>query len=248
MRACIRKRQTTTRARTANAIYGISKQSVTYIPTSQGTLAIPPVELAWWNLRTDSPNVAMLPGREMAIGPGTAGPQSNAAPAAPAAAGAGLPATHAVAPTQREANRWTWLAGGLAALAVVALSIVVFRRSRRRGSSSTPTPAAITPARLRQSALRALHQACIANDPHSAARALLDLARAEWPTNPPRGLRELGARLDAGQDEIRALDRKLYGTGASPWEGGSLWSRFSRGLPVKDNEAGREDDGLEALY
>ena len=136
------------------AIYGISKQSVTYIPTSQGTLAIPPVELAWWNLRTNSQSVARLPGREMAIEPGAPGSQSNTAPSPPVAAVPGQPATKAISPMQQAPDRWMWLAGGLAALVVAALSIVVLQRSRRRSSKSTPAPAASAPARQRKSARR----------------------------------------------------------------------------------------------
>ena len=241
-----------------NAIYGISKQSVTYIPTTQGTLDTPPVQLAWWNTRSNAQSLAVLPAREFNVEPGAGEARSSTAPGLPAnqgvqAAAPAAPMTSAsprqgLSLTERLQSHWTWLAGGLALLAMIILSGVVIQRSRRRGFKAVHPVAAGAPVPQRRSTMRALRQACLANDGHAASRAVLDLARAEWPNDPPRGLGGLAARLDAGRREIIALDRSLYGTDGTRWEGNAFWDVFRRGLQPKRSETWREDDGLRALY
>jgi hypothetical protein len=240
-----------------NAIYGISKQSVTYIPNAQGTLDIPPVELAWWNTRSNAPGRVALPAREFNVEAGAAG-QSNASPAAPA--GAVRQAISAAAPstgdhprenaslTERLLNHRAWLAAGAALLALAILTVLGLRRFRRAAVKSGP--AAMLPVTVprHKAAMRALQQACAANDSRAAADALLDVARAKWPKDPPRGLVALAARLEAGAGEVSALDRSLYGTGGLSWEGHALWEIIRRGLQAKRSETLREDDGLVALY
>lgn len=240
-----------------NTIFGISKQSVTYIPTAQGRLDIPPVELAWWNTRGNIQDRAVLPAREFNVAPGAIEAQSNAAPSSPAGvatqAGALTAPMTADHPGQNASlmermwNRWPWFAGGLALLAMI-LPTILIRRSRRVGPKVVQRGAPSASVPQRRSALRALHRACFANDGHAAAQALLDLARAEWPDDPPRGLSALAARLEAGGVEIVSLDRTLYGTHGSRWQGAALWHVFHRGLQPKRSKTWREDDGLEALY
>jgi hypothetical protein len=236
-----------------HVVYGISKQSVTYIPTAQGTLDIPPVELAWWNTLSNAPGLAVLPARQLRVEAGVGNAQSNMAPVVQTGTAPTVPVTTAHAPgsaslTERlQKSHWAWLAGGAASLAIVILSVVALLRSRRSGSTSDQHPMPATPAPQRRAAMRALHQACIANDCHASAEALLDLARAEWPDDPPRGLSALAARLEVGRVELIALDRRLYGTDGSRWDGSEFWEVFRRGLQPKCSEW-REDDGVASLY
>jgi len=246
-----------------NVIYGISKQSVTYIPTAPGTLDIPPIALNWWNTASNAQNRAVLPAREFKVAPGAAEAQSNAAPAAPAAPASAAPqAKPAATPstpkrsaagislTERLRRYGGWFAAGAAALVALALllTIALRRRTRRPGSKSAPPNMLPVAVPQRKAALQALQQACAANDRHAAADALLNLARTQWPDNPPRGLGALAARLDAGAKEIGALDRCLYGSGESPWEGSALWNAVRNGLQAKRSEQLPKDDGLGALY
>ncbi len=236
-----------------NIVYGVSKQNVTYIPTAEGPLEIPPVEMAWWNTRSNAAALASLPARELKVEPGVGKTESNVAPGVPArsVAQATAPPVSMTADqplpssplSERLQSHWAWLAGGAASLAIVMLSVVAIQRSRR---SASTVPVASAP--QRRSAARALHEACIANDRHAAARVLLDLARAKWPNDPPRGLSALAARLEVGRSELIALDRSLYGADGSRWDGSAFWDVFRRGLQPKRSETWREDDGVAALY
>ena len=93
-----------------------------------------------------------------------------------------------------------------------------------------------------------MQRACAANDPGAAERALLDLARSQWPGDAPRGLRALADRLTSGVTEIGDLDRVLYGTGAQEWNGRALWDALQRGLQPRQDETRPDGNGLGALY
>jgi hypothetical protein len=131
----------------------------------------------------------------------------------------------------------------------MAIAAAIMRR-RRTGARGTAVPGAAGK-RVevgRRSALRALRQACIAGDRRGAADALLDMARLQWPEDPPSGLRALASRLEAGVEQVLELDRALYGTERSPWNGAALRAAVRRGLQARRRQALREDDGLKALY
>jgi len=233
------------------AIYGTSRQSVTYIPTAQGALDIAPVELAWWDTGNDVQRRAVLPTRQFIVEPGAAQAQSQAVP--PPTVGRASEANSA-APTAelplqgassgRVQTHWAWFASGAVLLLVTILSAFAFRRSRRRKSESRQG----TVAAQRTSAMRTLRRACADNDARGAQFALLDLAQAEWPDDSPRSLGALAARLEAGGEEISVLDKCLYGTGGARWQGNALWRILKRGLQPGPKEVPRAKDGLGALY
>ncbi len=235
------------------AIYGISKQSVTYIPNATGRLEIAPVELAWWNTDHNVQARATLPAWEFEVEPGAAPSKSTAV--AGVAGGKAAPAATANAEVKRQQasstevlqRPWVWLGGGVALLAIAVLSGIAAARIRRSRGTSLPATTS-PPGPTRDSSMRALHRACDANDTHTAATALLDLARVEWPGDPPRSLGALAARLDTGTEEVMTLDRSLYGSGDQGWDGAALSKALRRGLRPRHNMTSRDRDGLEPLY
>jgi hypothetical protein len=101
----------------------------------------------------------------------------------------------------------------------------------------------------RQAALADLQQACNGNDPRAAARALLQLAEAEWPADPPRNLEALARRLaGVSAGPLRELERVLYAAGDSAWQGDELWQLFRNGLPAGKSETAVAASGLAPLY
>ena len=234
-------------------IYGISKQVVTVIPNTQGTLDITPVTLAWWTTRTNTQESATLPGFTAQVAPGAVPqPSSRSSSSAGNALAPGDTALHG-ARSRMDILRvhWRWSAAGLALLIVVAAAGLWRQRVRRRGplGSAPPRGADIHPALSKRPILRALRQACDGNRADAAAQALLDLGRDEWPDSPPRGLVALVARLDAGEAQVMALERHLYG-GAAPerWDGEAVWRVAGRGLQVRESTTHRVWAGLDALY
>jgi hypothetical protein len=147
---------------------------------------------------------------------------------------------------------WPYWAGG-GALLLALLGALILRRRRYPSAqrfpiaatgSSTSTAAPTTSG----AALRALREACAANDAVAAASALLALGRAQWPENPPQSLVALAARLARGGEQTKALDRSLYAARVSTWEGAALWAEFKDGMREQRDPGGQKDDGLEPLY
>ena len=233
-------------------VYGISKQTVTYIPDAAGRLEVPAVTLDWWNTQTHAQSHSELPAQSFSVAPGVAGAQAAAAPqaatpaATPDATAATLPAPASSPgapfdPWQMLRAWGPWAAAGIGLLVLAAIARWIWkRRGPATRQERAPTPKA---------ALHALRDACRANDAQAAAQALLSLARAQWPADPPRGLAALAARLDRGAAEIRALDRVLYGSdGRAAWQGAALWKALAGGLQARRAEPALDDTGLDALY
>ena len=247
------------------AVDGISKQTVTYIPDAAGILETPALELAWWDTRGEASRSATLPAMRLDVAAGAQG--STSTPAVSPASGSSPRTAATAAPTpsgpgglglgaalRRLPAGSLWPAGGLVLLVVAVIAALAALRARaspaRRPSDSAPpapTPTS-APTPGKKATLRALRAACAASDRHAAARALMDLGRLEWPDDPPRGLGALAERLQVGAPEIMALDQSLYGSTGSTWDGAALGEAVADGLrpsPVAEPVQGA---GLDALY
>jgi hypothetical protein len=250
-------------------IYGISKQTVTYIPTAAGTLDVAPVELPWWDTRDNVQRRAEVAAQHFQVAPGASSVATGATPAPSAAATAAATATAGGIASATSENSpadalesWrvraseairdhrAWVASGLALLLGGGIAVGWMRRRATPGAPSTSARAqAAAPPPGTRASLKSLQQACRDGDRDAAARALLELARAEWPARPPRGLGELADRIDAGADEVRALDRSLYGAATRAWDGAALWQALGKGLrPRAQGLPGPRSEVLAALY
>ncbi len=244
-------------------IYGVRRQTVTYIANRQGTLDIPAIRLDWWNTRSNRADRTTLPAWQFPVQPGTAGrgappPAVGPQPQAQATDKAVPPAEENRLATWKQnlLRHWPWwsLAAGL----LLTLSgFMLWRRSSRRHADAMPAKsdkptAARQPGKSHRSdeksALQALKKACEDNDRHAAARALLKLGHAHWPEDPPRSLGALAARLEQGQPQLQALDRSLYAGNETAWNGAELWAMFRHGLPVGKARRQNTDNDLEPLY
>ncbi len=107
------------------------------VPSQAGTLTIPGVAMAWWDVRTGAAKRAALP--ELAVpvvaGSGQASRTPAAGDAVPVSQGAADAGVIALAGERRvPAHLWPWLAAGFALLWLVTL---VWGVSRRQGSAPT---------------------------------------------------------------------------------------------------------------
>ncbi|MEO8740225.1 MAG: BatD family protein [Casimicrobiaceae bacterium] len=247
-----------------DAIYGTSKQTLTYIPTAAGTFKVPAIELAWWNTSTEKMSRATLQRREFEVLAGAAGSSPVRSPpaargaasslagsaAAPAAA---TPATQPLLSRLSDAAAMHWIAllsGAVILIAAVLLLVWVrhSRAPRRRVEVNRAPAATLRKGPTLKDALRTLRAACAADDPRAAQRALLEIGRAGWPTNAPAGMRELANRVGAGAEAIDSLEKSLYAAHASPWKGAALWDAFRHGLKQAAHPARPNDDALAPLY
>lgn len=241
-----------------NGVYGVSRQTFTYIPSQAGRLSIPAVELTWWNTLKDRAETARLARWELDVVPGAAAGGPGAPLAATPQTDGRAPATDRppVAEGSGGAVGW-WLVAGI----TLALALYGFftRRGGRRKPFERPNAASIqpprTPTATKQTAdvrqrVAALEAACGRDDPGAAAHALLALGRVRWPGSPPANLGDLAQRFgrELGS-EILALDRALYAPDETPWRGDALSQRLGAvdWRPEQTND--EQDSGsLPPLY
>ena len=242
------------------SVDAVSKQTMTYIPSADGALDVPALDVVWWDTQASQPRTATLLAMHLQAAPGDGGattaqaPPQLAADASPAASSAttrpGIDGK-AIAAAWREIQaQWRWLAAALAAIVFCVIAATIARRSRARAAqcslaskTQTFSPRPAPDLSSKRTSLRELRQACATGDRHAAAKALLELGRIEWPDDPPRGLVALAARLHTGSAEILALDRSLYGTDGSTWSGDAPRDAMEEGLQPSTSAASADASG-----
>lgn len=254
-------------------VFGISRQTFTYIPTRAGSIEMPEVQVSWWDTGSQQQRVATLPRWQVQVAPGVmpaepASGQSDAGnTASPASGGDSLKAAldHSGASIKAGAKatasgvmsafsqwqaRYPWGPWALAA-ALLTLLIVLRVRHRRRRPAAGATKAASTerPAKsVVAEAREAFNRACGSDDAVAVAQALMEWARAQWSDRPPAGLAALAARLQQGGDEVLALERALYAPEGGDWDAKGLQRALSRGLLEAVQKKSKHAPDLAPLY
>lgn len=234
----------------ASGLASVRQEKIALIPAHSGTYRLPPIEIPWWNTKTDRMEIARLPERILTALPGaqaeeTAPSAVAAASPEPSSAAAQTPIAPIEAP-RAGGGAWFWLAllfglGWLGTAAAWWLS---------RIPRKPEVPRTADDARSERSAVNALRMACQKNNPAAARQALLDWARLRWPSARPIGLDELKSRCrgELGR-EIERLNRALYRRPESGWQGQMLWSAFrSDPITLSSRDKPAIAANLEPLY
>lgn len=241
------------------SVYGISKQTITYIPGVAGKLTIPAIELDWWNTNTNQSATARLTQWEVNVEAGSGDTQPsvieetrNDERELTEAAGHSDLTPPATRRSGVIASLMPWLAAAAGALILLGFARLAINRSlRNRQATETTAPDAETE-QSRQTAIEQLvpelERACSNNDAQAAARVLLELGQARWPEFPPRSLGMLAARLGQGNEEISRLDRQLYAADNSAWEGSGLWHAINNAWRIAPAGEKSVQEELKPLY
>lgn len=223
---------------TAAGPVAVLEQAISLIPLQPGPLTLPELRVEWWDSRSDSPQVAVLPATTVQV-LGAVGSNADAAdrsatgdqPAAAvngdeAAAGDGSNA-EANGGDEPQAATPGLLNGGLMALLIataVAVAVLGWLLWRRRQS---PSPLA--------SARHQLLQACRSDNAHGALHALNRFTRA-------------GGQLPAAaKPQIDQLHAALYGPTPQPWRGQALAQLLAPGRRWRQQPKA-DGAGLPPLY
>jgi len=252
-------------------------QTFDLLPTSSGTITLPRVEVAWWDVASSTQRTAVLAEEIIEVLP-AAGPTTAAAtqtaPHAQAQTNGARPDTSAVAvgstagaattPADVTPDDAAWnagtllashpLAGGTGALVLVALGGTAFWVVRRRRLSTHTTAAqaaAHTAPRVPARALvDALHRACTSGDARAVRDALLTWARASWSDAPPANAAAVAQRLGdpTFARAVKSLDDSFYAPHATSFDGAAFWRAFQQARRAANPAASDAFDVLPALY
>lgn len=178
---------------------GVREQRFQLLALRAGTLEVPALQLAWWNLRADALAVAILPARTLRVA--AVGTEGTAEPPGD------RPVNAASAPTRRStpdttlpvAPWWPRLLLASALLLGIGLGWAYARRPRVRAAWR-------------------LQRACRGGHAGAVRDALLAWAALTWPAQPPLTLAALAERgVDpAARQALGLLERSLYGPPADP--------------------------------
>jgi hypothetical protein len=104
--------------------------------------------------------------------------------------------------------------------------------------------------RSARQATKDIKHACARNDPIAAKDALLEWSESRWPQHPPRSLGVLAKHCNTEmQEEIKRLNRSLYGRTSGTWQGVELWKTFQHHRPARTTtETGSGESKLEPLF
>jgi hypothetical protein len=191
-------------------ITGTREQRVAIVPSESATVTLPEIRIPWWNVIDDREEVAVIPARQIVVGPsavvsGTASSDSAE--------------TVTPANADPEQNVWRWIS--FTFLILWLGTLLVWYRSRRQVPAGVAAPEDATIRKLR----RDLDAACRANDSQRAADLLLRCGGKLWPEDTPRNLAQFAARVgDAGfTAAVAGLERVRYGASSDTWDGAALW-------------------------
>lgn len=168
------------------------------VPTHSGALALPVLEVAWWNTREDHLEHSSLPARTLNV-------QDNPALSADTPAGDNSSAGSLL---------WPWQLTTLVFALTTLLGFALWWRARSQPAVLRAAQAGPSPRTL----LDDLKRACQANDPQATRQAL-----DAWARQQPETLAEMAARFVPLSDALDGLNGALYSESGQYWQGEDLW-------------------------
>ncbi|QCI11460.1 protein BatD [Pseudomonas putida] len=194
------------------------------VPTHSGELALPALEVTWWNTREDHLEHSSLPARTLNVQDNPA--LSAETPVGDASTGSTL--------------LWPWQLATLVFALTTLLGFALWWRARSqpavlRAAQNGPSPRTL---------LDDLKRACLANDPQATRQAL-----DAWARQQPETLAEMAARFVPLSDALDGLNGALYSESGQYWQGEELWRAIGTIPPAEQVVVPAGENGsLPPLY
>ncbi|MDE1165675.1 MAG: BatD family protein [Pseudomonas sp.] len=191
------------------------------VPTRSGALALPSIDVVWWNTHEDHLEHSTLPARTLQV-------VDNPTMAVDAPAnGSALD----------NAQLWPWQLSTVLLALTTLIGFVLWWRARSQPAVARVVQAGPSPRTL----LDDLKRACLANDPQATRQAL-----DAWARQQPETLADLAARYVPLSDALDGLNGALYSETGQFWQGEDLWRAIGT-IPAADREQALVSD-LPPLY
>ncbi|MDH1261622.1 BatD family protein [Pseudomonas sp. GD03944] len=209
-------------------LIGSREEREALVPTRDGAIELPAVDVVWWNTHEDRLERTSLPARTLQV---VANPGLESEP---------LPADIAPQAVIQGPELWPWQLSSAVLALTTLLGFGLWWHARRqpaimRAAQTGPSPRTL---------LDDLKRACLAND-SQATRHALDA----WARQQPETLADMAARFIPLSDALDGLNGALYSETGQQWQGEDLW-RAIRTLPTAEatQESAQETSPLPPLY
>jgi hypothetical protein len=210
-----------------NTVIGKLEQKVTYIPNSTQPFAIPAIKLYWWNLQTNSNDLAQLHSLTVQVKPNPLRKEQTPAPISVAAA---KPAatTPVIAETKKADpfyfSIWFWVAVFLFATWLITMWALLVKRKPETVKPAIIEAPVVTTKELNQTSFA---QACTQGDAITAQQYLLSWAKKHW-QDTPLNLEKLREMTDNEnfKTALENLEQTIYAKKGTPWNGSDLLRAF----------------------
>jgi tetrahydromethanopterin S-methyltransferase subunit F len=238
-------------SRTESGLVSQREQKTALIATRGGRYTLPAMEVPWWNTVTDQMEVARLPAHELtvsAVAGEAAAPAASPTTPASVAPDATDQALVKAEPPNATSDRWFWLAllCGLGWL----LTGLAWWRSRLSSENTESLPRENPAAESERQLIRALENACKANDPKAVRHAFDRWAESRWP-DLPAGNRHLQWN-GALRGKLDELNRSVFSAeDGLAWSGAEflkVFKAFVADQDVSGTKPPKDLDQLAALY
>lgn len=209
-------------------VTGSREERIALVPTQAGEMAVPALDLVWWNTVEDRLEHARLPGRSLSVaGNPSLEPEAPLAPAPLAEAAPARPL-------------WPWQLATLLLALTTLLGFGLWWHARRQPAIPPSVQSGPSPRTL----LDDLRRTCQANDPQATRQAL-----DAWARQQPETLAAMAARFAPLSESLDGLNGALYSEAGQHWQGEALFKAI-RALPPAETEGdGTPDTGpLPPLY
>ena len=219
---------------------------VTLIPAQQGAVDVPALNMSWWNVNTDSEEVASLPTRSIKVEAGSVASapiqDQNTQSRNPVQVRQPLPATtqpesmpadstvnaSVVASGRQDTSTWLdyWWLALVAAILGSVVTLILSRLLPRRVSPSALGASSRTNSGKVNASLARIKQACADNNAGELRLALIEWGREIWPDC--NNLNALAQKVSPELKIVIAdLQRQAYSQptseGSIHWQGSDFW-------------------------
>ncbi|MGR8978635.1 MAG: BatD family protein [Gammaproteobacteria bacterium] len=218
-------------------IIALREEKIALIPSSAGTYTLPPIEIPWFNTKTQTLEMARIPETKISA---LAAPVNRSAQTYVTKEDQTGKNQSLILTQIKETNIWMWIS---LFLAMGWLGTLAFFLTPRRPAIPAVKPKQDDP--LVAESIKVLKKACNENDAATAKNALIEWGRQKHQVS---SLGALANRCDARlRDEIVHLNKILYGKETRQWQGKRLYQAFTENK-ARGELVSHEDSSLEPLY
>ncbi len=224
-----------------DGITGVKEIRVALIPSQNGTVRLPAIEVDWWNTATGKKETATLPSKVLTA--------TGAKPAGAPTVQTGNTVetngdnTDHAAMTNR--SFWQWLSLVLALGWVFTVALVLFRKRNGAGHGRERSRLTAGTWALRKKVLACSQR----HDAQHTRDALLEWARTLQPGHKVNSLADVARHCPCNLGQaIQDLNAALYSPDAGNWDGKALSAAFTAFRPGTRRDDKTDSSALEPLY